>query len=81
MIQVNKVLQFMGLNYKHLCMPSLQHICRKLYKENSNVFAYYVLTSILLNNLNDTFKWCKKTIYLCYDLKKSSNINKICRIY
>tara|TARA_X000000950_G_scaffold289515_2_gene414602 strand:- start:15601 stop:16806 length:1206 start_codon:yes stop_codon:yes gene_type:complete len=58
MIQVNKVLQFMGLNYKHLCMPSLQHICRKLYKENSNVFAYYVLTSILLNNLNDTFKWC-----------------------
>lgn len=71
MIQVNKVLKFMGLSYKHLCTPSLQHICRKLYKENSNVFAYYVLTSILLNNLNDTFKWCAKHNILMLHFKKN----------
>ena len=29
-----------------------------LYRENSNVFAYYVLGGILMNNVNLFLKWC-----------------------
>jgi hypothetical protein len=33
---------------------------RSFYRENTNVFAYYVLTSILLNNYDDFMSWCVK---------------------
>ena len=29
------------------------------YQENSNVFAYYIVVSILLNSHNLFFQWCK----------------------
>ena len=34
-----------------------------LYKENSNVFAYYVLTSLLLNNVDKTISFFEKKNY------------------
>ena len=71
MIQLNKVLKFMGLTYQHLCDSSLQHICKKLYKENSNVFAYYILTCILLNNLNDTIQWCSRNNIMIFRFKQT----------
>ena len=33
---------------------------RSFYRENTNVFAYYVLTSILLHSHDDFFSWCMK---------------------
>ena len=30
----------------------------KFYKEDSNVFAYYVLTMILMYQYNEFLKWC-----------------------
>ena len=29
------------------------------YKENSNIFSYYILTTIFLLNINDFLKWCE----------------------
>ena len=34
-----------------------------LYKENTNVFAYYVLTSLLLNNVDKTMDFFEKKNY------------------
>ena len=60
--QMNKVLHFMGLEYEDLHKQSeVSSILRKkMYKENSNVFSYYILTSIFLNNYIDFMQ-------LCYD--------------
>ena len=37
--------------------------CKILYKENTNIFAYYVLTSLLLNNVDKTMEFFKKNNY------------------
>ena len=53
--QCNKVLGFMGLRYSDLYTPG--HL-RKLYKENTHVFAYYVMTGIFLNDHEGFLLWC-----------------------
>ena len=61
--QCIKILDFMGVNYQVLIGDSdhSKKMMRSFYRENTNVFAYYVLTSILLhNNGNDFFSWCVK---------------------
>lgn len=73
MIQLTKVLKFMGLSYDNMCNETMKHICNNLYKENSNVFAYYVLTSILLNNYNETIQWCYNNNIMLYRFKKTPN--------
>ena len=58
--QMVKVLQCMGLTYDHLyAADNRMELTRKLlYKENSNVFAYYIITSILLSNYSYFISWC-----------------------
>ena len=58
--QLVKVLNYMGLSYKTLYDKSDTSVLlrRNLYRENSNVFAYYVLGGILMNNVNLFIKWC-----------------------
>jgi hypothetical protein len=61
--QCIKILDFMGVNYQVLVGESerSKKMMRSFYRENTHVFAYYVLTSILLhNNGNDFFSWCIK---------------------
>jgi hypothetical protein len=60
--QCIKILDFMGINYQVLVDESehSKKIMNSFYRENTNVFAYYVLTSILLHNRNDFFTWCIK---------------------
>ena len=52
----------MGVNYQHLVNDSehSKNMMRSFYRENTHVFAYYVLTSILLNNCDDFLSWCVK---------------------
>ena len=60
--QCIKILDFMGLNYQ-LMISDTEHskkMIRSFYRENTNVFAYYVLTSILLNNYDEFMSWCVK---------------------
>ena len=60
--QCIKILDFMGVNYQHLVSDSehSKNMMRSFYRENTHVFAYYVLTSILLNNRDDFLSWCLK---------------------
>jgi hypothetical protein len=60
--QCIKVLDFMGVNYQ-LMVSESEHskkMMRSFYRENTNVFAYYVLTSVLLHSHHDFLSWCMK---------------------
>jgi hypothetical protein len=55
--QMVKVLEHMQLNYVQLYTdPTLL----QKYKEETNVFVYYVITTILMNNYPQFMKWCKE---------------------
>lgn len=60
--QCIKILDFMGVNYQVLIDESenSKKMMRSFYRENTHVFAYYVLTSILLHNHGDFLSWCMK---------------------
>jgi len=60
--QCIKILDFMGVNYQLLIGDSehSKKMIRSFYRENTNVFAYYVLTSVLLNNHDAFLSWCVK---------------------
>jgi len=60
--QCIKILDFMGINYQILVDESehSKKMMRSFYRENTHVFAYYVLTSILLHSHNDFLSWCIK---------------------
>ena len=62
MFQLVKVLDYMGLRYKDLVSDgrmakSLKNI---LYKEDTNVLAYYVIKSVLLYDYDKFLFWCEK---------------------
>jgi hypothetical protein len=57
--QCNKVLGFMGLNYNDIISIQKNHL-RSLYKENTHVFAYYIMTAIFLNDQQGFLLWCQK---------------------
>ena len=87
--QLNKVLNYMGLTYKNLYSnDKTSEVLREtLYKENTNIFAYYVIKCILMNNYNGFLSWCyehngyeniiqftktNKNLYdFCYFIKKN----------
>ena len=69
--QCIKVLSFMGLHYRDLPSKSLQGkekhketkhntLSLAMYKENTHVFAYYVMTAIFLNDYEGFLLWCRK---------------------
>lgn len=59
--QVCKILNFMGLSYIDLYGNSDINISNRklLYKEDTNVFPYYILKSILLCFKDEFLVWCK----------------------
>ena len=67
--QCVKVLSFIGLHYRDIHRKHIQpekeketknSISRKLYKENTHVFAYYVMTAVFLNDYEGFIVWCRK---------------------
>ena len=73
--QMTKVLQFMNIEYRHLIEKSAhsETIRKTLYKENTNVLAYYILTTILLNNYQDFLIWCKVNNTSMLQFKKTND--------
>jgi len=60
--QCIKILGFMGINYNDLYIKSKESsYLRNLYKENTHVFAYYILTAVFLNDHQGFLVWCKKS--------------------
>ncbi len=60
--QLVKVLHFMGLDYRDLYSGSdkARMLREMLYKEDTNVLAYYIIKSVLLNNYQSFLSWCNK---------------------
>jgi hypothetical protein len=79
--QMVKTLHFMGLNYKDLYSKSNASIMlrKTLYKEKSNVLAYYIITTILMNNYQGFLSWCDINNLTILQFKKTKpNLLKFC---
>jgi uncharacterized protein YerC len=79
--QVVKVLNFMGISYKDLIdkTPYSDNIRKTLYKENTNVLSYYIITLILLNNYQEVLNWCNNNNTSLLQFKKTtSNLESYC---
>ena len=71
--QLVKTLDFMGLRYIDLYSKSEHSVMLRdnLYKENTNVLAYYVIKTILLNNYQSFLSWCKNNNLSLLQFKKT----------
>ena len=80
--QLVKTLKFMGLSYTDLYSKSQKSSIMRdnLYKEDSNVLAYYIIKTILINNYQDFIFWCKKHNNSLLQFRKTtSNQTKLCK--
>ena len=56
-VQMNKFLQNFQLSYEIIIDKSYSPMIKKLYKEESNGFCYYIMTSVLLHFFDQTMEW------------------------
>ena len=80
--QMVKTLDFMGLNYNDLYMKTKksQILRDTMYKEETNVFPYYIIKTILLNNYQSFLSWCQTNNFALLQFKKTpSNLNDFCK--
>jgi len=58
--QCEKVLRFMGLTYDdlHSSDEKSAYLRKNFYREKTNVFAYYVLTAVFMDNYLGFLQWC-----------------------
>ena len=58
--QMLKILNYMNLGYSDLYSTNSRSQLKRLhfYKEGSNVFAYYIITAVLLFNVDKFLIWC-----------------------
>jgi len=78
LFQCVKILQFMGIYYKTLYeTDELSVKARKfLYKERSNIFAYYILKMVLIMNIDNFLSWCmSNNANIINFTKTDSNLN------
>lgn len=63
----------MGLDYNIIsnCTDSNYIVAKKLYKEETNAFAYYIVVSIILSNFNNFILWCIDNNTNILDFNKS----------
>jgi hypothetical protein len=69
----------MGLHYNDLYSNSKHsEILREnLYKENTNVLAYYIIKTVLMNNYQGFLSWCKNNNLSLLDFKKTTGNQKL----
>lgn len=69
--QCAKLLRYVDIPYDVLTNPNKSNraIVSEKYRENTNVFAYYVLTCILLHSPNEFMGWCHRNNPLTPDKK------------
>tara|TARA_Y100000389_G_C17470920_1_gene530684 strand:+ start:10678 stop:11865 length:1188 start_codon:yes stop_codon:yes gene_type:complete len=77
--QMVKILDYMNIyDYSNLYQnTSKAESFRRFYKENSNVFSYYILKFILLYNIDDTFNWIYKNNNIIQFNKNEKNFNEL----
>lgn len=79
--QMNKILRFLDIeDYDNLYKDDkVSKNLRRLYKEDTNVFSYYILKMILLYNTNEFLKWNwnNNINIIKFNKNNSSNYNKL----
>jgi len=72
--QCVKVLNFMGLDYNIIsnCNDENYTIVKKFYKEQTNVFAYYIIVAVLMANFNNFILWCIDNNTNLFNFKKTN---------
>jgi hypothetical protein len=79
--QLTKVLNFMDMRYKNMYEKTRfsDRIRRTMFKENTNVLSYYILTTVLLNSYQSFLGWCNSNNTMLLHFKKTtSNISDFC---
>jgi hypothetical protein len=79
--QMVKVLEFMSLSYTDLYKKTSlsENMRNTLYKEDTNVLSYYVITLILMNNYQDFLSWCNTNNITILNFKKTiKNLDNFC---
>jgi len=79
--QMVKVLNFMDMSYKNLYEKNVhsENIRKTMYKEDTNVLSYYIVTLILLNNYQDFLSWCEtNNISLLQFRKTTMSLDNFC---
>lgn len=71
MYQAYKLLKIFGVNYKSIVDPNMRKLNEKLYRETTNAFCYYVITSILMYDYNKTLNWFTNGEYQSLNFNKS----------
>jgi len=82
LFQLVKTLDFMGLQYKDLYSHTKHSaiLRENLYKENTNVLAYYIIKAVLINNYQGFLSWCKLNNLSLLDFKKTiGNQKQFCK--
>jgi|SaaInlV_165m_DNA_2_1040747.scaffolds.fasta_scaffold16338_2 hypothetical protein len=77
--QCLKILTFMDLKYDIVIDKNKNNItsCNHLYRENTNVFSYYIISGLLMNNYKNFMNWCYKNNNMLVKFKKTpSNLDK-----
>ena len=80
--QMIKTLNFMGLTYMDLISnsPTSQLLRDTLYKEDSNVLSYYIISTILMNNYQGFLLWCNEhNLSLLQFKKTTTNVSEFCK--
>jgi len=77
-IQLIKVLDHMGLTYRSLYTADEYSVASRstLYKEKSSILAYYVITTVLMNNYTSFLMWCSKNNLNLFQFKKTPTNEK-----
>ena len=77
-----KVLKFMNMSYKNLYEKSTnsEYIRKTMYKEETSVLSYYIITLILFNNYQEFLSWCNTNNTVLLQFKKTiSNLDSFCK--
>jgi heme/copper-type cytochrome/quinol oxidase subunit 1 len=76
--QLVKVLGFMNMEYRQLYEKTdiSQMVRNTMYKEDTNVLSYYVITLILIYNYQSFLGWCKTNNTELLQFKKSPGSQK-----
>ena len=81
--QMNKILQFMGLDYSLLYSNTKRSKSARdaLYEEDTNIFAYHIATTILLCNYPSFLEWCDvNNMHPMLFKKTNTNVESFCNL-
>lgn len=85
--QANKILDYMVISYEdlykgvHSNNKYKKQSNKTSFQEETNVFCYYILKTILLYNSNDFFIWCIQNNHNIFKLKKEDSMYTFIQMY